>query len=160
MKAVSENGERLNIRKTTLREWRQRFAEQLRAQGVAANATARAVRGETRSSLKDGIYRAELRGESRFLRERPARFARERRGVGRESSPGKAKLLETRRIVIDGWSGAVESLLHAGQAELAQKIWGFIGRMPPPLTTEERLGAMLSEHVGARERDRVSERAR
>ncbi|MGH9356242.1 MAG: relaxase/mobilization nuclease domain-containing protein, partial [Terriglobia bacterium] len=39
IKAISEQGERLNVRKATLREWRQEFARHLRALGVAANAT-------------------------------------------------------------------------------------------------------------------------
>src|SRR5688572_11154869 len=37
VKAVSEAGVRLNIRKETLRRWRQEFALQLRARGVEAN---------------------------------------------------------------------------------------------------------------------------
>jgi hypothetical protein len=39
VKAVSEDGKRLNIRKATLRGWRRQFAAHLRAQGIAANAT-------------------------------------------------------------------------------------------------------------------------
>ncbi len=53
VKAVSEEGKRLNIRKATLREWGGLFAQHLRAHGVAANATERAVRGQTQSRLKD-----------------------------------------------------------------------------------------------------------
>lgn len=49
LKAVSEQGTRLNIRKATLRHWRAQFARHLRLLGVAANATERAVRGESRS---------------------------------------------------------------------------------------------------------------
>src|SRR5204862_2043512 len=55
VKAVSEQGERLNIRKATLREWRREFALHLRDQGIAANATERAVRGETRTRKTGGI---------------------------------------------------------------------------------------------------------
>ena len=47
LKAVSENGERLHIRKATLLEWRHEFARHLRELGVSANATERAVRGST-----------------------------------------------------------------------------------------------------------------
>lgn len=63
LKAVSEQGVRFHIRKQALRHWRQEFAKHLRALGVEANATERAVRGETRQAKKDGIYRASLRGE-------------------------------------------------------------------------------------------------
>src|SRR6202140_2909016 len=64
VKAVSEQGVRLHIRKATLREWRSEFARNLRALGVAANATERAVRGEPRKAKTDSIYRAEQRGVS------------------------------------------------------------------------------------------------
>ena len=45
IKAISERGKRLNIRKATLREWRSEFARHLRLRGVAANATPRFERG-------------------------------------------------------------------------------------------------------------------
>jgi len=45
VKAVSEQGVRLNIRKATLRGWREAFAGHLRTQGVQANATRRTARG-------------------------------------------------------------------------------------------------------------------
>ena len=45
VKAVSEQGVRLNIKKATLRHWRSEFARNLRLLGVEANATERAVRG-------------------------------------------------------------------------------------------------------------------
>jgi hypothetical protein len=64
VKAVSEEGVRLNIRKATLREWRREFARHLRAQGISANATERAVRGARRANLSDGMYRALQRGAS------------------------------------------------------------------------------------------------
>jgi hypothetical protein len=47
LKARSDEGQRLYIRKATLREWREGFAHHLRALGVAANATPRHVRGVT-----------------------------------------------------------------------------------------------------------------
>src|SRR5882762_8731081 len=52
LKAVNEQGLRLHIRKSNLRHWRQEFARHLRALGIEANATNRAVRGEIRSSKK------------------------------------------------------------------------------------------------------------
>jgi Relaxase/Mobilisation nuclease domain len=160
VKAVSEKGKRLNIRKATLRKWRGLFAQHLRAHGIAANATERSVRGQTRSGFKDGIYRASLRGDSRYLRERAARIARELRNGCLKPSTGKAKLLETRRDVIGGWNAAADALLAAGQLVLAEKIWGFIGAMPRPLTTDEQLAGKLEERTRTREREREEERTR
>jgi type IV secretory pathway VirD2 relaxase len=160
VKAVSEEGKRLNIRKATLRKWRGLFAQHLRARGVAANATERAVRGQTRSGFKDGIHRAAVRGDSRYLLERVNRVAQELRNGGLKPHRGKTKLLETRRDVIAGWHAAADALLDAGQGALAEKIWGFIGGMQRPLTTDEQLAAKLEERTRTRERERQEERTR
>lgn len=58
LKATSEQGIRLNIRKATLRDWRAQFAANIRELGVAANATERAVRGESRAPRSDGYFRS------------------------------------------------------------------------------------------------------
>lgn len=47
VKAVSEQGLRLNIRKATLRGWREAFARYLRDQGIEAKATRRTVRDQS-----------------------------------------------------------------------------------------------------------------
>jgi hypothetical protein len=160
IKAVSEDGKRLNVRKATLREWRGLFAQHLRAHGIAANATERAVRGQTRSGVKDGIHRASLRGNSRYLRERVQRIAEELRDGGLKPGPGKAKLLETRRDVIAGWRATADALAAAGHGALAEKIWGFIGGMHRPLTTDEQLAAKLEERTCTRGQERQEERTR
>lgn len=47
LKATSEQAARLSIKKAHLKEWRVKFADHLRQQGVAANATPRQFRGQT-----------------------------------------------------------------------------------------------------------------
>jgi hypothetical protein len=119
VKAVSEQGDRLNIRKATLREWRREFAYHLRKQCIAANATERAVRGETLTRKTDGIYRAAIRGTSthvRFLAERTAsELLNGKLGV----EPGKAKLAATRQEVERGWFAIRDILLAQGQPAFA-----------------------------------------
>ncbi|HJS88337.1 MAG TPA: relaxase/mobilization nuclease domain-containing protein [Steroidobacteraceae bacterium] len=160
IRALGEDGKRLNIRRATLREWRGLFAQHLRAHGLAANATERAVRGQTRSGFKNGIHRASVRGDSRHLRERTQRIAQELRDGGLKPNPGKAKLLDTRREVIAGWHAAADALLESGQGALAEKIWRFIGGMPRPLTSDEQLAARLEGRTRARERETQVERTR
>ena len=82
LKARSEQGPRLNIRKATLRDWRQQFATNLRELGVAANATERAVRGQSKSNVPDGIYRADRRGKSTYVHQRAKEVAVELRAQG------------------------------------------------------------------------------
>lgn len=44
---------RLHIDKAMLREWREDFARLMREQGIAANATSRSLRGQTKRASKD-----------------------------------------------------------------------------------------------------------
>src|SRR5437763_8693667 len=112
VKAESEQGIRLNIRKATLREWRRDFAHYLRELGVEANATERAVRGKRDSSKLDGIYRAEQRGVSRHTRARVDGVASDLLKGNLRAEGGKAKLLESRKEEERGW-GAVSELVVA-----------------------------------------------
>ena len=143
VKAVSEQGDRLNIRKATLREWRQEFARHLREQGIAANATERAVRGESRTHKMDGIYRATLRGKSSHTRARVNQVASDllRRDVRAE--PDKLRLMRAREQIEAGWHATAEILSRQGHLQLAVQVRRFVDRMPPPRTEKELLAREL-----------------
>src|SRR5438874_290024 len=147
VKAVSEQGVRLNIRKATLREWRREFARHLREQGIAANATERAVRGESRTRKTDGIYRATLRGDSSHTRARAEAVAAELLKGNLRVEPGKSKLVETRKEVERGWRATSDILRNQGQSELAAQIRRFVDQMPPPRTDREHIAAQLLERA-------------
>jgi hypothetical protein len=161
VKAVSEEGERLNIRKETLRAWRARFAEQLRARGVAANATERAVRGKSSKALKDGIYRAAERRASTHLRER-VRAAAKQLSAGRRQlvDPGERTLLLTSETVQEGYR-AIATLLDAqGERDLGVFVRRFAGRIAYPPTEQQILrdrvrGALEQQRERGREIDRT-----
>jgi hypothetical protein len=154
VKAVSEQGLRLHIRKATLREWRKEFARHLRSLGIDANATERAVRGESRSLKRDAIYRAEHRGESRFTRARAEAVAAELSKGNLQVETGKAKLLETRRAVKRGWWAVNDILVAEGRPELASQVRRFSAQMPPPWTDRESIAEALRRHTReARTRD-------
>jgi hypothetical protein len=154
VKAVSEQGVRLNIRKATLREWRREFARHLRALGVAANATDRGVRGQSRSSKRDGIYRADQRGESRHTRARVEAVAVELLKRNLRVEAGKAKLVDTRRAVERGWWAVSAILVAERRSELASQVRRFSAQMPPPWTDRESIAEALRRHTReARTRD-------
>jgi len=138
VKSMSEQGKRLNIKKATLRAWRQQFAANLRELGVAANATERAVRGETRTHRSDGAWRAVNREGSTLIQERERRILREC-GEGRPTiGAGEEKLKNTRDAVLDGWQGLSARLEADGDYELGSRIDSFVAQMPPA-KTEKRL---------------------
>jgi hypothetical protein len=147
VKAVSEHGTRLYIRPHTLREWRRDFAQCLRDLGVEANATERAVRGQTRTTKRDGIHRATLRGQSTHLRARAEAVAEELATGGLKSDPGQRVLLETRREVLNGWRGLADVLERRGEPQLAGAVRRFAETMPSPLTEKETMARQLEAQL-------------
>jgi MobA/VirD2-like, nuclease domain len=152
VKAISEQGERLNIRKATLREWRREFASHLRDLGVAANATERAVRGQPKTPKPDGIYRAAQRGESSYMRDLAQRAARVASIPDTVPNPEKQSLLRTRKAVVEGWRALSERLRTDGDLNLAEDLDRFVAQMKPVKTDAE----MTMEYLWAsppRQRD-------
>lgn len=147
VKAMGYDGKRLNIRRATLREWRREFARHLREQGVAANATERAIRGESKPQKTDGIHRAALRGASTHWRLRAESVAHELGSGGVKPEPGKNRVLATRRDVVRGWNEVAEDLVIQGQVELASAVRHFVARMPPPLTEKEQILSRMLDKI-------------
>jgi hypothetical protein len=143
LKAVSEQGARLNIRKATLRHWRSEFARNLRLLGVSANATERAVRGEYRVSLIEGVFRADQRGTSTYIRDRVETTAVEHSKGNSRREPGSRVLLQTRKEVERGWHALCEILTREGQRELAIDVRRFVNEMPFPQTAKEQIALGL-----------------
>lgn len=147
VKAVSEQGVRLYIRKPMLREWRRDFAQYLRDLGIEANATERAVRGQTRAAKRDGIHRAMMRGHSTHMRARAEAVARELSTGGLKPEPSQRVLAETRRAVLDGWRGLADVLELEGEPRLAGAVRRFAETIPPPLTEKETIARQLGPHI-------------
>jgi hypothetical protein len=153
LKAVNDHGVRLNIKKATLRHWRSEFARNLRMLGVEANATERAVRGESRKAQKDGIYRADLRGDSNYVRARAEAVAADLLIANSHDEPGKRTLVETRRIVETGWRTLADNLAKDSRQDLARDVQLFVDRMPPPQTENELIAARLLKRTRARDHE-------
>ncbi len=152
VKAVSEEGVRLNIRKATLRDWRREFARQLRAHGISANATDKAVRGTTRADLSDGMYRAMQRGASRRIHEHMGAPAMDRKTASEAS--GRAALLSTRAEVERGWLAAADILDRQNLQDLAWYVRRFTETLPPIRTDGELLRQVpRPEERGARQQE-------
>jgi hypothetical protein len=143
LKARSEDGQRLYLRKATLRQWREGFASHLRALGVAANATPRYIRGVTIPRKSDGIYRASKRGQSTHIQKRVEAVVREINAGKFQIEPGKKKLLRTREEVRRTWRAVSDTLSRDGYAELATQVRQFLEQMPRPGTEKEYIAARL-----------------
>ena len=158
VKAVSEEGERLNIKKETLRRWRAEFARHLHALGVPANATERAVRGENRTSKLDGIYRAMRRGKSSHVAQRIVEVADALAQGATTRESGKTTLIATRSDVVRGWSRIWEILNEQGESALAGRVRAFGGSLPPPQTERELISQALKRQLAERRAQYISYR--
>jgi hypothetical protein len=152
LKAMSEDGKRLNIRKATLRSWRSEFAANLRDLGVAANATERAVRGESRTRKSDGIFRADIRGESTHMNARRAETM-SHPAEPTNGGQGAEGLRGTRRQVVGGWLGTANRLMAAGDSDLAHRVRVFVARMAPARTDSERFAEQFRRSAVERRGD-------
>jgi hypothetical protein len=78
LKAVSEQRERLNIRKATLQEWRAKFAAHLRELGVPANATPRRFRNQSVRATPQALLHQRAREQTALSSPRRERESRTR----------------------------------------------------------------------------------
>lgn len=115
--------------------------------GVEANSTERAVRGVTGLRKLDSIYRpmSESKRHSTHLEKRARAVAVELQSGRLSVEPGKAKLLETRRVVERGWSAVQDALIREGHSALAGQVKLFVSRMPAPQTDKEWIAAKFME---------------
>lgn len=155
VKAESLDAPRLHIDKAMLREWRQDFARMMRDQGIAANATPRAVRGHSKGAERDCHYRTKRRGTSYALREKIERTATELVKSGAIRDPARAKLIETRGVVTTGWLRAAVLLDQQGETTLAGEVRQFVKSLPPVLTNREQIAIELIRNVKAQKSARA-----
>ncbi|NOS74324.1 MAG: relaxase [Methyloglobulus sp.] len=168
VKAVSETGERLYIRKDTLRLWREQFAHALREQGVQANATPSALRGKGKSSAKSNIHqhqerldkwRTEGQGKkngrngpvaSTLQNSRYTSVLDEIYNGSKPDASRKEKLAATRANVVKDWLATATALREAGNNKDADRVLEFVKNLYPVKTDHQ----LLKEQVLA-DKDRL-----
>ena len=157
VKAEGHDGRRLHIDKAMLREWRQDFARMMREQGVAANATPRFVRGQTKRGAKDAFYQTRRHARSYALRERFDVVKRELIATRTISDPARPRLLETRKAVVDAWNTVAFQLEAQGDVQLGDEVRYFVRHLPPVLTDRERLAVEIIHRARVKRPDRTRE---
>ncbi len=128
VRAMGNNGRRLRIDKQKLRDWRTQFAEQLRAQGIEANATPAWVRGRLSKGPRDGLYRATTRGAVRGTWEKPRRESVNEQGL----SP---KAAATQKAIQEAWRDLRYLLIAEGEHGLADDVMWFRRSIGPQTVT-------------------------
>ena len=151
VKAKSEQGPRIYIRKATLQAWREDFAKELRARGIAANATKRVIRGQTKSAKKTPIQRAAMRGKSTFMEKLAREIGSEIRMGKLKAEAGKSSIVNSRQAVIREWEQTARQLDAQGERVLAADVRAFVKGMPPPRTDREWVAAGILAEVVRRQ---------
>ena len=116
-------GRRLNPRKQDLFEWRLRFAEKLREQGVECTATRRQHRGKYRKT-EDGVIRhiQDRGGKSWVLEQQAHQLAQAIATQNRPTSPFIKKQLETQKIIVEEYGKLAHELYRLGYKQEAKLI--------------------------------------
>jgi type IV secretory pathway VirD2 relaxase len=141
IRALGEDGGRLNPKKADLEAWRQAFARALRDRGVAAEATPRRARGVTLKSERTALRKIRERQEAG--QGAPARVKREayreaaRAAFAGEVQPTVWEVQTVRRQArIRGLYLTRAKLLMASvegeDRVLGREVMAWVGGMPPP----------------------------
>lgn len=160
LRAENENGQRIYIRKGTLRGWREAFAVELRARGIEANATSRAERGKSLKSKTGAEWHIEKRANlgkdapSRAFAARLSAAAEELEEGRTELKPWEIAMAARRRDVIRQLKENAARLREEGDTLLAAEVDRFVGDMPA-LDTERR---QMQRALMKRVQDRLQQR--
>lgn len=156
LRAENQNGQRIHIRKGTLRGWREAFAAELRARGIEANATSRAERGKSFKSKNGAEWHIEMRarqgkcGPSQTLAVRLSQAAEELRTGRTELKPWEVAMAVRRRDVIRQLKENEAKLRTEGENDLADELHRFATEMPALETERRRMQRALIKQVRER----------
>lgn len=155
VRALGDDGARLNPRKADLEAWRQGFARCLRERGIAAEATPRRARGVTRKAERTPLRKLRERherGEAPAGRVRRGAYqdaAKAAFGEGpRETPPWEARILERQARVRRVYLAQAKLLQASAAAEdqaLGRAVEAFVRGMPAPDTQRLALARALRD---------------
>jgi len=111
----------------------------MREQGIAANATPRAIRGENKKYPRTKIYKAQRYGKSTALLDGVTGIADELSRSRTIADPARERLIETRKSLVSTWMKAAEVLDAQGEIILARDVRYFASHLPPVLTDRQQL---------------------
>lgn len=164
IKALGDQGERLNPKKADLETWRQVFAQALRDRGIEAEATPRRARGVTRKPERTPLRKIRERheagqGEPTKVRRAAYREAAKAAFKGEAArTPWETQMLD-RQAKVRGLYLAQAQLLRRSSdpvdRALASKVEAFVRTMPQPDSQRLALARELRAANSAlgRERD-------
>lgn len=159
VKAMGHDGIRLNPRKADLQQWRELFADRLRANGIEANATRRPVRGVTKRPRKQAVVHLEKRGFKSHYREALTQAATAFiRNGSPITNPLRPQILRTRQFVVASWNAIGHALQGQGDSKLSAEVKAFVEALPPVESVGERLEQQLRAQINNKQKDKGVDR--
>ena len=117
----------------------------VREQGIAANATPRAIRGNTKRGTKGAIYRAQQGRVSSAVLERAKDVIRQLSETGTVRDQARELLVETRKKLVANWTATADALDAQGETVLAGEVRDFVRGLPRVLTDKERMAVQYMQ---------------
>jgi hypothetical protein len=158
--AVGRDGRRLNPRKADIQRWREGFAEQLRENGIEANATRRNVRGITRKPFKQPVVHADSQKRSYTMSNQRQAVVDELTSNKKHEVPFKTQMQGTRGTVRTGYTEMINALRQSpdpNDRKLAAQVTDFVDNMKPVETRREEAIRQFKETL-SKETDKGIER--
>ena len=145
----NDMGERLNPRKNDLFEWRVRFAEKLRDEGVQCAATKRPQRGKTQKAENSIVRAVKQRGvQPKRITQRNRQVAQAFRNRSEPAHPYLDKAARTRDTLADEYAQIARALYLEGYKTEAK----LVGQLKKRLDTQDFTTQMQREYRQLRAR--------
>lgn len=155
VKIAGFDGYRLQHRKGDLAEWRESFAEHLRAQGIEANASTRKARGVVQRPVRQAIKQIEQNGRTSYRAEQQRQDAKEEAKSGKTRvNPAAQNIARQRQRVQRVYGEIARTLVAQGDVEsreLAVEIVGMVKSMPPAQTRHQVMVQQFKQAEPARQ---------
>ena len=154
VRALGDQGERLNPKKADLEAWRQAFAQALRDRGVEAEATPRRARGVTRKAERTPVRKLRERlaasgaGVPRVIAQAYREAAPAALGRATEAPPWETAIARRQARIRALYLAQARVLGSSPDPEdraLARSVARFVTEMPPPDTQRLMLARQLRE---------------
>lgn len=119
VKKLGYDNKRLHVKKGQPQEWRESFAEELRKQGIEAEATPRSVRGVVKKGINQAVkyIRVEKR-ESFTDKAKIKEVVNEYENKNSAEKPWESKIKERQNIIRRGWLNQAKDLKEKGEGKI------------------------------------------
>lgn len=153
VRSLGYDGTRLSHKKDDLRLWREDLAQQLRGQGLLAEASPRRTRGVVQKAMTQPVFHLDACKSSTAQRDKVRDAVLSITGqIQQGQHPWEAESLKRQRQIRGSWARLADQLEREGGEErgIAVAIRTFLADMPPVETERQRLRRAVQDELANR----------